>query len=192
MLRVDRVRTPPGSLKSRSARYFSVKHAYLAEVTRPEVVSTALEALIKLGAVRTAKDTYAIKAGTEQDAGTVLAGLSGKHLFFANDEEALKAALAAVASVAPAPMEHGADAFVDPALLSRAFNQVSLLDLMSSRDLAPLVAAGTELGPLLSHTERLSAWVDADGTSQRYALTWKLSVPAGEADASSDAGAAPH
>ncbi|HEY8206832.1 MAG TPA: hypothetical protein VIG99_05075 [Myxococcaceae bacterium] len=193
MLRVDRMRTPPGSLRSRPARYFAVKHASLAEVAHPEVVSTALEALIKLGAVRTAQDAYALKAGTDAEAGTIYAGLAGKQLYLANDEQALKAALTAVTSAAPAPLPHGADVFVDPGLVSRALKQVSLLDLMSSRDLAPLVAAGTELGPLLSHSELLTAWIDADGTSQRYAFTWKLFTPAAseETPAGSNPGAAP-
>jgi len=178
MLRVDRVKTPPGSLRSLQARYFAVKHAYLAEVAHPEVVSTALEGLIKIGAVRTAKDTYSLKTGTSETAGTVLAGLSGKNLYLANDDQALQAALSAAAAGAAraAPLEHSADVFVDPHLTARAFGQVSLLDLMSSRDLAPLVAAGTELVPLLTHSQVLTAWVDADGASatQRMGATWKL------------------
>jgi len=184
MLRVDRVKAPPGSLRTRTARYSAVKHAYLAEVSRPEVASAALESLIKLGAVRTAQDTYAIKAGTESGAGNVFAGLSGTHLYFANDEEALKAALSMVAQAKPAPLEHSMDIFADPRLVSRALGQVSLLDLMSSRDLAPLVAAGTELGPLLANTDQLSGWYDSDGATQRFAFTWKLSPgPAPASDA---------
>ena len=184
MLRVDRVKAPPGSLKSRTARYFAVKHAYLAEVSRPEVASAALESLIKLGAVRTAQDTYTIKAGTESGAGNVFAGLSGTHLYFANDEEALKAALSMVAQPKPGPLQHSMDIFVDPRLVSRALGQVSLLDLMSSRDLAPLVAIGTELGPLLANTDQISGWYDSDGAQQRFAFTWKLApapVPASDA-----------
>ncbi len=193
LVRVDRVKAPPGSLRSRSARYFAVKHAYLAEVADPAVASAALVSLLKLGAVRTAEDTYSIQAGTEAGAGTLFAGLSGKHLYFSNDEEALKAALAAVSSARPGvPLEHGLDLFVDPRLVARAFGQVSLLDLMSSRDLAPLVAAGTELGPLFAHSERLTGWMDPDGAGgQRFAFAWKLLVepPAPPPGAGSDAGA---
>ena len=176
MLRVDRVKTPPGSLRSGAARYFSVKHAYLAEVSHPEVVSAALESLMKLGAVRAGEDAYTLSAGTGAGAGTLLAGLSGRHLYLANDEEALKAALDAVAAAPPAPLEHGADLFADPRLVSRALAKVSLVDLMSSRDLAPLVAVGTELGPLLTHSERLAGWIDGDGKSRRFSFTWKLAT----------------
>jgi hypothetical protein len=174
MLRVDRVRAPPGSLRSTQARYFTVKHAYLAEVAHSDVAAAALEGLLKLGAVRTAKDTYTLKAGASETAGTLLAGLSGKNLYLANDDEALQAALAAAAAARPAPLDHSADVFVDPHLVARAFTQVSLLDLMSSRDLAPLVAAGTELGPLFAHSQSLTAWIDSDATTQRLGATWRL------------------
>jgi len=187
MLRVDRVKAPPGSLRSQQARYFAVKHAYLAEVAHPEVVSSALEGLIKIGAVRTARDAYSIKGGTSETAGTLLAGLSGKNVYLANDEEALQAALSAAAAGAAraAPLEHSMDLFVDPHLLARAFGQVSLLDLMSSRDLAPLVAAGTELVPLCAHSQSFAGWLDFDGATQRVGANWKLDP--GTADAS-DAG----
>jgi hypothetical protein len=57
---------------------------------------------------------------------------------------------------------------------------------MSSRDLAPLVAAGTELGPLFAHSQSLTAWVDADAATQRVGATWKLDP--GTAPDASDAG----
>jgi hypothetical protein len=174
MLRVDRVRAPPGSLRSPQARYFALKHAFLAEVSHPEIVSAALEGLIKIGAVRIAPDAYSIKAGTSENAGTILIGLSDKNLYLANDDEALKAALSAASAAKPAPLEHSADLFVDPHLMARAFGQVSLLDLLSSRDLAPLVAVGTELVPLLAHSQSLTAWIDSDAASQRVGVTWKL------------------
>jgi hypothetical protein len=191
MLRVDRVRAPPGSLRSPTARYFALKHAYLAEVAHPEVASAALESLLKLGAVRTSKDAYSLKAGTAETAGTILAGLSGKSVYFANDEEALQAALSAAAAGAAraAPLEHSLDVFVDPHLVARAFSQVSLLDLMSSRDLAPLVAVSTELGPLFAHSQSLTAWIDSDATTQRIGANWKLDPgTAPDAPPGSDAG----
>jgi hypothetical protein len=171
MLRVDRVRAGPGSLKSQAARYFAVKHAALAEVSDPELVSVALEGLLKMGAARTAPDRYEVSPGAKGQ-GTLLLGRSGRHLYLANDEGALEAALAGLRG--PGPLEHGADVHVDPKLVSRAFSQISLLDLMSSRDLAAVLAVGTELGPLLAHSERISGWVDSDGARLRSAATWKL------------------
>jgi hypothetical protein len=45
---------------------------------------------------------------------------------------------------------------------------------MTSEELASLFAVGTEVGPLLGITERVSAWVDGTSDSQRGELTWVL------------------
>ena len=110
-------------------------------------------------------------------AGQVEVGRVGRHIVLGNDPEAIRAALDAVPS-RPGKLAHGLEVFVEPRKLSRALSQVSLLDVMEARELAGIFAAATELGLLLSASERISGWVDSQGAdAHRYSLRWTLGPP---------------
>ncbi len=169
LLRVDAARMS-GALKTAWARYFAIKHAYLAEVRRIEEVRRALaQAAGWRGARKTPRGVLFPIEG-----GEVEIGVRGSQLYVGNDSGAIERAFLAH-SVRPAKRKHGAELSVDPQLVSRALAQVSLLDALASRDHAPLLAISLELGPLLDATGPIKGWIDgeADG-SQRFALTWTL------------------
>jgi hypothetical protein len=171
MVRVDRLAVRD-SLRTEASRYFALKHAYLAELSQPAAASAALARVGALPGARAADEGFMLTVA----GGDVLVGVHGRHLFVANDSDALAAALAAVPEK-PAKLAHGAEFWLDPQLASKALRQVTLLDLMSSAELASLFAAGTELGPLLTLTDRISGWADGGGDSQRASVTWALKAP---------------
>jgi len=72
-------------------------------------------------------------------------------------------------------LNHGAEVSIDAPKISRTLSQVSLLDALGSRDLAPLLVVSSEVGPLLDASRPLKGWVDtASDGSLRFALTWTL------------------
>jgi hypothetical protein len=168
---VDRLQVRD-SLRTPSSRYFALKHAYLAELSQPAAASAALAKLSALPGARAANEGYVLTV----DGGDVLVGVHERHLFLANDSAALAAALSAVPDK-PGKSAHGAEIWLDPQLAAKALRQVTLLDLMSSAELASLFAAGTELGPLLVITDQITAWADGGGEAQRTSLTWTLKAP---------------
>jgi len=168
-LRVDAAQLT-GPFKTPLARYFAFKHAYLAEVAKPEKVQRALDrAASWWGAKRTAEGI-----ALSTDAGEVQIGLRGSQLYVANHATALQQVWQALAE-RPGRLEHGAELSVDAHQISLALSQISLFDALSSRELATLLALSSEIGPLLDASRPIKGWVDSasDGT-QRFALTWTL------------------
>jgi hypothetical protein len=166
---VDRVQ-PPSSLRTAPGRYHAVKHAYLAQVTKPEEALAALAPIGSWPNARKGEDNYTI---TTPD-GAIWIGVHRGHLFLSNDAGAHKAAFAALGDK-PARLAHGAELFVDPKLVSRGLGKISFMDALGSRDLAGLLAFATELGPLLTASESITGWVDNAGTgAHRLSATWKL------------------
>jgi hypothetical protein len=105
-------------------------------------------------------------------------------VFASNDPVVLEAAYKALPA-APAAQAHGAEVDVDPKLLAQGLAQVPLMDAVQSTELAGMLAAGAELGPLLLATERISGWADA----QRAQLSWRLkALPVKDAGVAGDAG----
>jgi hypothetical protein len=169
VMAVDRAQLG-SSLKTPVARYFAVKHAYAAEVSRPEEIRKMLE---RAGAWRNARKTTDGIA-LSIDGGEIQIGLQGSHLFIGNDTAAVKRALRAVAA-SPTKLEHGAEISADPRQISRALSQISLLDALGSRELAPLMAISAEVGPLLDASRPVTGWLDtAPDGALRFALTWAL------------------
>lgn len=147
-------------LRSREARYFAVKHVLLAEVKDAAAVQALLDAA-KLSALSSRE-------------GTVELGLSGTTLYLANDTAARDAALKALGGAA-GKQAHAGEAVVDPRLVADGLSQVPLLEVLQAPELAGLVAAATELGPLLLASKRVSGWLDPAGPGQHRAqATWQL------------------
>jgi len=168
-LRVDAAQLT-GSFKTPLTRYFAFKHAYLAEVDKPDKIQRALDrAASWWGAKRTAEGI-----ALSTDAGEVQIGLRGSQLYVANHATALGQVWQALAA-RPARLEHGAELSVDAHQIALALSQISLFDAVSSRELATLLAISSEIGPLLDASRPIQGWADSasDGT-QRFALTWTL------------------
>ncbi|MEW6430000.1 MAG: hypothetical protein AB1730_00720 [Myxococcota bacterium] len=147
-------------LRSREARYFAVKNVLLAEVTDAAAVRALLDAA-KLSTLASRE-------------GTVEVGLSGTTLYLANDTGARDVALGALEKAA-GKQAHAGEAIVDPRLLADGLSQVPLLEVLQAPELAGLVAAATELGPLLLASKRVSGWLDTAGPGQHRAqATWQL------------------
>ncbi len=105
---------------------------------------------------------------------TWLVGTSGNVAYLYNDESALNAALAAVPLVST-KQQHALEALFDPALVAKGLGQVPLLDAVQNPALAGLLAAGTELGPLLVASESVTGWVDPSANGHHRAqFTWSL------------------
>ena len=169
-----RVKVTQG-LRTREARYFAVKHALLAEVSDAAAVKSALGGQERL--------TFPSRAGVLE------LGLSGTTLWLANDAGARDAALAALAASA-GKQPHAAEAVVDPKLLAEGLSQVPLLEALQAPELAGLVAAASELGPLLLASRRVSGWLDATGAGQhRGQATWQLDPAKFPSAAAPDGGA---
>ncbi|MFZ5471439.1 MAG: hypothetical protein ACOZIN_18605 [Myxococcota bacterium] len=158
------------SLRSPAARYFAVRHVYLAEVSQPEEAKKALAALSSWKNAKATGDGFLLTL----KGGEVRVGLAGPHLYLGNDAATVSAALAAV-NGASGKMPHGAELLVDPKAVAKGLAQISLLDVVGSQELAGLFAAGTELGALLAHSERIEAFADSqDDRSHRAVVTWTL------------------
>jgi hypothetical protein len=169
VLRVDRADLK-GPLRSLDARYFALKHSLwvklkpdsdigglLASVGTPEASGAGRSLATRYGAVR-----FGVKDGG---------------VFLANDAAAL-AGLLDAPNTGAGPAANAVEATVDPKAVARSLRQISLLDVMATRELAPLFGAGAELGPLLSASERMTAHLngEADGSHSLEAL-WTLSAP---------------
>lgn len=169
LMRVDRVQ-PGTTLRTPSGRYFAVKHAFLAEVTRPEEAQAALAQVASWSNARKTGDGYAIPLPE----GEIALGLHGNQLYLGNDAEAMKAALDGLGG-APGKLPHGAEYVIDPRQVARALARIPLLEAISSRELAPLLALSTELGPLFGASESLTGWADSAGPgAHRFSLDWKM------------------
>ncbi|MEW5743680.1 MAG: hypothetical protein AB1938_32510 [Myxococcota bacterium] len=155
----SRVKVTQG-LRSPEARYFAVKHVVLAEVSDAAAVKALLGGL----------DATALSSR----GGKLEVGLSGTTLYLANDAGAKDTALQALEGAA-GKQAHAGEAVVDPKLLADGLSQVPLLEALQAPELAGLVAAATELGPLLLASTRVEGWVDPAGVgTHRGQAVWQL------------------
>jgi len=168
-LRIDRVQVA-GSLRTAPARFFAVKQALVARLGDPAAARRLLEGVKTWPHARPSERGYTL----QMDGGEIELGISGSNLFFGNDSQAVTTLLQELPP-ASTPLAHGAVIDLDPKLVHKAFGQVSMLDLMSSRELAAVVAVGIELGPLFGNSRAVSAWADsAAGKRHRFGLSWTL------------------
>ncbi len=160
-----------GSLRTAPGRFFSLRQAWVAEA-KDEKSAGELKALIAStpGAVADG-DGYSLRSGLK-------AGVKGLHLWFADDPATLKTLLDALPAK-PGAQKHGLELEVDPRLLAKALGQVPLLDAVSDPNLAGLLAAGSEMGPLLLVTQRLALTADGAPGAHTGHLVWTLTPGTG-------------
>ncbi|MBX7097957.1 MAG: hypothetical protein K1X89_09605 [Myxococcaceae bacterium] len=171
-----------GGLKTLPQRFFALRTVLLAEVSAPAKAAAALEPLKAIPGAKPLDGRPGVSLLAPE--GELTVGLDGSALFVANDAAAREAVLA---SKGGALLGHGLEASIDPVLVAKGLGQVPLLEVVSTPELAGLLAASTELGPLLGITERIALWSDTEGLGHRAQLTWTLAAPpaadAGVADA---------
>lgn len=185
-LRVDSLAISAASLRTDEGRYFSLRHAYVAELKNPAAVKALVE---KMPAVKGAQRT---DAGLSLQAGMGVVDLRvvGNNLIISNDTAALSAATALLSQAKPGTLAHSLQAQGDPEPLGKALRKLSLLDAMSSSQLAGLFAAGVEFGPLLAASEKATLWADS-GVPMKAQAVWVLDPPKAVPQTSPDAGSPP-
>lgn len=147
-------------LRTREARFFALRGALLVEVADPVAMAAVLARL----------DPKAL-AFRE---GTISVSLEGAVLVVANDAEVRARAGSALAKAA-GKQTHGVEFEIDPKLVAKGLQQVPLLEAVQAPELAGLVAAGTELGPLLLASERVSGFLDSGaGGTHSGRVVWQL------------------
>ncbi len=173
MVLVSRVQVT-GTLRTAAGRFQSMRQAWVAEA-KSAADAEELKKLIAAtpGAIADG-DSWSLRTG-------VRAGVKGVHVWFSNDPGALETLLAAIPEKAGA-QKHGLELEVDPKLLAKALSQVPLLDAVSDPNLAGLLAAGSEAGPLLLITQRLALTADGENGAHTGHLVWTL-APAASGDA---------
>lgn len=158
------------SLRTPEGRFFAPRQAVVAEVKDTAKMKAALAPLADFPKARALEDGYAL----ELKGGSIFVRQKGQHLVLGNDEAVLKGLMDALPETG-AKLPHAVDFTLDPKKVARALSQVSLMDIMSNQQLASLFLASTELGPLLSNSERISGWLDsAPGGAHRFSATWTL------------------
>ena len=161
-----------GSLRSQSGRFFAPKMAVMAEAVRPDDARAAIDTLAKQKGAKRLDSGEGLSLLVRE--GEVRLGVREGQVFFTNDAATLDI-LRGMTKDAAGTQAHGAELVIDPKLLANGLSQVPLLDAVSSQELAGVLAAGAELGPLLLSTDRLTAWADAIGNGNtRAQLTFKL------------------
>lgn len=147
-------------LRTKEARFFALKGVLLAEVSDAAALETALSKLDK--------------SALQFPQGALTVSVEGGLLVVSNDADARAKALAAVANAA-GKQTHGFEFDVDPKAVAAALQKVPLLEAVQAQEIAALVAISSELGPLLSASERVTGWLDSSGDAQHVGrLTWKL------------------
>jgi hypothetical protein len=162
-----RLKPPP---RTHLARYFALRHAWVAEMKDAAAADKALGLLASARGLRRAGGGVVL--ATED--GEVQVGLSGNHLYVANDARARQSVLAALPGAKQAPLPHGLVAELDAQALGKALGGVSLLDAVGNTEAAGLFAVALEAGPLLRASGVLSLHADKAGAGQRFRLEWPL------------------
>jgi hypothetical protein len=164
LVRVDRAELR-GALRTEANRFFAVKQALVAQLKADAVSLTSV--FESLG--QKSGDGYVLSTPS----GELRFGTKDKHVYFANDETAMRAILEGVSR--PGPVEHGLEIQIPPPALAKTLSQVSLLDVMAVKELASVFALSAELGPLLAASENL--WLKDDVTGGVHSLELRWTLP---------------
>ena len=165
---VDSVRSRP-NLRTPEGRFFASRQAVAAEVTDAAAMKAALAPVAKFPGAKALEDGYAL----DVKGGTLFVRLKGKQLVVGNDEAVVQSLQTALPQ-GGAKLPHAVDFTVDPKRLASGLNQVSLMDVVSSQQLAGLFTMGLELGPLLANSTSISGWLDSTGGAHRFSTLWTL------------------
>ncbi len=147
-------------LRTREARFFALKGVLVAEVSDVPAITAMLDKLDPR--------TLVFREGT------LTVTLEGSLLVVSNDAEVRARAVTALAT-ANGKQAHGLEFEVDPRLVARGLQQVPLLEAVQAPELAGLVAVGTELGPLLLASEKISGFLDSPAPGMHAGrIVWQL------------------
>jgi hypothetical protein len=175
------------SLRTEAGRFFAVRMAVLGESKDPQASRAVLKTMESIKGAQPLDSGEGLSLILRE--GQVQLGVRGKNVYLANDVSVLEGAAKALPEQG-GKQQHGAEITVDPKLLAQALSQVPLLDAVQSTELAGVLAAGAELGPLLLGTEQVSGWADElPGTGYKGQVTWKLKPPPPRDGGFPDAGA---
>ena len=164
-----------GTLRTFSGRFFAAQMAVLAEAADPKAAREALENLARVTGAKALESGEGFSLLLRE--GEVKLGVRGAHVYLSNDGAVLEAALRAVPGAA-GKQAHGVELGVDPERLARALSQVPLADVLAVPELAALLAASAEGGPLLLASEKLTGYADTDvAAAVRGQLVWTLKKP---------------
>jgi hypothetical protein len=156
-LLIDRVEVK-GRLGTERQRFFALKFALVAEVT-DDVKAQAIAKTLP-------------QAQVSFPEGTLSAGVNGRIAFFSNDASALKTLTEAAAA---GPQAHSIEFAVNGPTVAKGLAQIPLLEVLQTPELAALVGANAELGPLLVHSKELYGWAEKSvGTSHTAQVRWSL------------------
>jgi hypothetical protein len=147
-------------LLSTEARFFALKLAVLAETNNSAQAERVLKSL---DASQLSSKSGTLKIKTE-----------GNFISLSNDDKTLESALGA-ARDASGVQKHGFEFTIEAPLLAKALGQVPLLEAVQSAELAGVLAAGTETGPLLTATEKIEGRLDYVKDIHIGHLDWSLS-----------------
>jgi hypothetical protein len=157
------------TLTTPSGRFFAPKTAVWMETSNPKDARAALDGLKKLRQAKALPDgtgySLLLKDGEAQ------LGVAGDHVFVTNDATTLKESRAVRTA---GKLAHGLEWTLDGPLVAQGLSQVPMLDVIQTPELAGVLAAGAELGPLLLHTAKLEGWADSDKAGHRVHGTWAL------------------
>lgn len=168
-VRLDRIE-PGSSFRSRPEQLFALKGAALAGLSNVDSARSALGRITRWPGARASDDGFVLRASK----GELRVGFVGGQLFVANDQAAAKNLIGKL-SPKTAAMKHALELSVEPKAIAHALSRISLADILSSRELAALFAASTELGPLLAASEGIAGWADPAGSDARFHVEWRLS-----------------
>lgn len=169
MLLVSRVQVT-GTLRTAAGRFASMRQAWVAEAKSAADAEELKKMLAATPGAIADGEGFSLRTG-------VRAGVQGLHVWFSNDPDTLKTLLASIPEKAGS-QKHGLDVEVDPKLLAKALSQVPLLDAVSDPNLAGLLAASSEAGPLLLITQRLALTADGENGAHTGHLVWTLAPSA--------------
>ncbi len=160
------------TLRTWAGRFFAPKFAALLESRDPAKTRALLSALAAVKGAKALDNGEGYSVLVKE--GEVKLGLRGTHLYFGNDGAAVEQALKAAKAGQQA---HGLEFTVDPTLVARGMQQVPLLDAVQTPELAAVLAASSEAGPLLVASESVTGWADPEGSGYRAHSEWKLKAP---------------
>jgi hypothetical protein len=146
-------------LRTPANRFFALKMALVAETNSPELARSAI-ASIEPKALALREGNWSVQ-------------VVGTSVVLANDAKAAEALVAALPASAGA-QAHGAEWTFEGKALARGLAQVPLLEAIQVPEVAGLLAASTELGPLLATSGTISGWLDSKEGQQRAKLVWPL------------------
>ena len=159
-----------GTLRSLTARFFAHRGAVLAEASDPKAARAVFENLAKMRGAKATDEGCAIALRE----GELRLGVHDSHVYASTDAAALQGLFRALPATG-GKQAHGAEFAVDPERVAKALGQVPVVDVLAVPELAALLAASAEVGPLLLASEKMTGYADSDANAAvRGQVVWTL------------------